>query len=76
MKGEFCYERKGMIYMLSSLKAFFTGYGTAIDIGGTSLDYHICASQTEANQADAEALAKDWQAVGDAIREVENTHGN
>lgn len=62
--------------MLSSLKAFFTGYGTAIDIGGTSLDYHICTSQTEANQADAEALAKDWQAVGDALREVENTHGN
>ena len=40
--------------MLSSLKAFFAGYGTAIAIGGTSLDYHICASQTEANQADAD----------------------
>lgn len=60
--------------MLSSLKTFFIGYGTAIDIGGISLDYHICTSHAEANKADTDALAKDWQAVGDSLREAMNMY--
>lgn len=57
---------------MSALKAFLRGVASVVDIGGAlapSLDDLRRPGETSA-QADARALASDWQAVGDDLRAV------
>ena len=45
--------------------SFLAGVGRAIDIGGVFDDYNLTETP---RQADARAMAADWQVVGDDLR--------
>jgi hypothetical protein len=52
---------------LFALPGFFTGMGSAIDIGSTLMEYNASLSP---NEADYIALCCDWNAVGVAMSEA------
>lgn len=61
--------------IISDFAAFLDGYGTTLDMSGDCFDYWISDNAQTANDNDMTALASDWQAVGNAIREAMNTYG-
>jgi len=48
------------------MKSFIHGFGLALDFGATGTYDDVLSLDAD----DASALASDWQAVGDAFREV------
>lgn len=46
---------------------FISGFGSALDLGGTMMMFNDSSSP---NEADALALANDWAAVNNGVREA------
>ena len=51
-------------------RAFLRGAASVLDIGGALGPHYEPQTPKEAARADAEALASDWRAVGDTMRQV------
>lgn len=47
--------------------SFLTGYARALDVAGTFDSYNVSNSET---QADCNAIAQDWKAVGSQLSEA------
>ncbi len=54
-----------MTDFLFALPSFLAGFGSAIDFGGTMMNFNYSDSQ---NEADSLALSNDWAMVGNDIR--------
>ena len=53
--------------ILFARPSFIEGFSRALDLGDTLTEYNTSLS---GEQADARAIAADWKAVGDDIRET------
>ena len=61
-----------MTNFLFATPSFISGMGMAIDLGATMTQYNTSETPEE---ADARAIANDWLAVGNDMREALNTYG-
>jgi hypothetical protein len=58
------YDRAGFLFAAPS---FLGGMASVLDMGGTLVTYNISETPEE---ADSRALASDWAAVGDDLKEA------
>ena len=63
--GDFSYDRSTFLF---AMPRFAVGVGRLIDFGATLTEYNQSFSPAE---ADAIAIAQDWHAVGDDLRDAE-----
>ena len=56
--------------------SFLEGVARIFDFGGTLNTYYLVSSDEDPRQADARAIASDWQAVGKDIAGAIGQYGN
>jgi len=70
MNGFWNIENSPTFRMLKKLPSFWNGFGSVLDIGGTSYRDLTRYEDMKPSEADYEALKADWEAVGQDFKAV------